>query len=223
MPSIEHSFLLFCCILDHGKGSDVLKLIKSLGGFGETIFFGKGTIKDKWLNVLGVLETRKEVLFAVISKVSEDSIYEQVGDKFGLEKPGRGIAFSMPLKYYLPVEGIKRGLVTKKGVHNVTHEAIFAIANKSAQDIIIQAAESAGSTGGTIIHGRGSGTQEKATLFNIEIEPEKVIVLILSKVERTDAIVESIQKTLNVHEPNTGVVFVMDVSKALGLYEGQSS
>ncbi len=75
------------------------------------------------------------------------------------------------------------------------YEAIFTIVDRGVSDSVIDAATKAGSTGGTIIHGRGgSGTQETAKLFNLEIEPEKDIILILSKVDKTEDIVTSIEE-----------------------------
>ncbi len=77
------------------------------------------------------------------------------------------------------------------------YEAIFTIVDRGVSDSVIDAATKAGSTGGTIIHGRGgSGTQETAKLFNLEIEPEKDIILILSKVDKTEDIVTSIEEKL---------------------------
>ena len=117
----------------------------------------------------------------------------------------------MPLKYFIGCDKEKAASSShEKGADNMKYEAIFVVANKDRLDDILDAAEAAGSTGGTVIHGRGAGSQEKAALFNIEIEPEKVIVLILSQVSKTTGIVDAIRDKLDVHKPNTGIVFVMD-------------
>ena len=75
------------------------------------------------------------------------------------------------------------------------------------------------SKGGTVIHGRGSGTEEKEKLFNIVIEPEKDIILILSKVDEVEKITNAIKKVLNISKPGAGIIFTLDVTKTLGLYE----
>ncbi len=122
---------------------------------------------------------------AIIDEKLEDDFYDKMSKKFSLNKPHNGIAFSMPLKYCLNLKDSKYvSKLQKKGVNNVDYESIFVIVDKGSASDVLEAAESAGSTGGTVFHGRGSGTQEKAKLFNIEIEPEKDIVLILSKVEK---------------------------------------
>lgn len=219
MESNSNEPILFCCILEIGKGTKMLKMSKELGLVGGTICLGRGAVRNEWLNKLGILETRKEIVFTIIDGKSEDFVYEKVTDKFSLEKLHHGIAFSMPLKYCLKIDGSKFiSNNEKEGGGSMEFESIFVIAGKDSLDDILEAAEEAGSTGGTVIHGRGSGTQEKAKLFNIEIEPEKVIVLILSKIEKTDSIVKSIKERLNIHEPSTGIIFVMDVSRTKGLY-----
>ncbi|MGN9166280.1 P-II family nitrogen regulator [Tissierellaceae bacterium HCP3S3_D8] len=197
-----------------------MKLSSELGGIGNTIFLGKGTVKNHILNMLGILDSRKEVFITIIDEKLEDELYDKIINKFSLDRPHHGIAFSMPLKYFLKTDVSKIIWNSeKKGVSSLNYEAIFVIVNKGSVDDVLEAAELAGSTGGTIIHGRGAGTQEKETLFNIQIEPEKEIILILSKVEKTELIVNSIRERLNADEPNSGIIFVMDVSKAVGLYQ----
>jgi len=85
---------------------------------------------------------------------------------------------------------------------------------------VIEAAKLGGATGGTIIRARGSGTRDNPILFNIEIDPEKEIILILSPNKNTDSIVRAIEKELNINQPGKGIIFVMDVKKTLGLYQG---
>jgi hypothetical protein len=69
--------VLFCCILEYGKGSKMLKLSKQIGAQCETVLLGKGTIKSEWLNILGITETRKEIFLAIIDKEAEDTFYER--------------------------------------------------------------------------------------------------------------------------------------------------
>ncbi|NLM04112.1 MAG: P-II family nitrogen regulator [Clostridiales bacterium] len=221
MENINENLILFCSILNFGKGSKALKLSKELGALGGTIFLGRGTVREAWLNFLGTTDLRKEIFITIINKSLEDKFYEAMINEFHLDKHHKGIAFSMPLKYCINCGGSRYdSKVKKEGVNNMDYESIFVIVNKGLSTDVLEAAESAGSTGGTVIHGRGSGTQEKAKLFNIEIEPEKDIVLILSKKENTDNIVKVIDKKLDIEKPGAGIIFVMDVSRTLGLYKG---
>lgn len=213
--------VLVCTILNYGQGSKGLTIAKKAGTVGETIFLGKGTVKDKFLNLLGAYEARKEILVTIADKTVEDVLYHDLIQKLHLDKPAKGIAFSLPLKNLLQISGEKQYSEQEpKGVSNMAYEAIFAIVDKGLSVDVIEAAESAGSTGGTVIHGRGSGTLEKAKLFNIEIEPEKDIVLILSKKTKAEEITKAIDERLQLSEPGAGIIFALDVARTLGLYEG---
>lgn len=217
----NEELVLVCTILDYGQGSKALTMAKKAGTVGETIFLGKGTVKDKFLNLLGAYESRKEILVTIADQTVENILYQDLIQKLHLDKPAKGIAFSLPLKKLLQVNGEKQDSEKEpKGVGNMAYEAIFVIVDKGLSVDVIEAAESAGSTGGTVIHGRGSGTLEKAKLFNIEIEPEKDIVLILSKADKSEKITNAIDERLQIGEPGAGIIFVLDVTRTLGLYEG---
>jgi len=59
--------------------------------------------------------------------------------------------------------------------------------------------------------------KKRPNVFNIEIEPEKDIVLILSKVEKTESIVSAIGERLNISEPSNGIIFVMGCKQDIGI------
>lgn len=214
--------VLVCCILDFGQGSKALQAAQNAGALGQTIILGRGTVQDRLLKFLGAYEVRKEILVAAVaSRDLEENLYGRLDEKFNLHKPQTGIAFSLPLGQLAAIDGrqveFMRGA---KGGRQMLYEAIFVIVNKGLSVEVLEAAQGAGSTGGTVIHGRGSGTEEKAKLFNIAIEPEKDIVLILSKREKTEDITGAIEKRLRITEPGAGIIFVLGVSRTLGLYEG---
>lgn len=98
------------------------------------------------------------------------------------------------------------------------YNSIFVIVYKGNAELVIEAANKAGSKGGTIINARGAGTHETAKVFAMDIEPEKEIVLILSEVESTQKIVDAINAELKIEEPGNGIVIVQNVSKTYGIY-----
>ena len=182
-----------------GRGEKVFRESKKLGATGGTFFLGRGTIRSHFLNLLGFDEAKKEILIMAIDEKLDQVFHEELSKKFCLDKPDHGIAFSMPIKRLVGIKGSDYiSNVKKRGGEDMGHDAIFTIVDRGLSEDVIEAAKSAGATGGTVIHGRGSGTHEKAKLFNIEIEPEKDIVLILSESIKTDAIVEAIKEKLDI-------------------------
>ncbi len=215
--------VLVCCILNFGQGSRALKAAQNAGALGQAIILGRGTVQDRLLQFLGAYEVRKEILVAAVAASNvEENLYGRLDEKFNLHKPRTGVAFSLPLEQLTAIENQQiKSKRYAKDVGHMLYEAVFVIVNKGMSVEVLEAAESAGSTGGTVIHGRGSGTEEKAKLFNISIEPEKDIVLILAKREKTESITGAIEKRLQITDPGAGIIFVLSVSRTLGLYEGE--
>lgn len=220
MTTIQENkkYKLFCIIVDFGKGTKVLRESKKLGVTGGTFLLGMGTVRSSLLKLLGLDESRKEILLMVIEEGLEAILHKELTRIFHLDKPHHGIAFSMPVANVVGLhhsQYIPKG--EKEGGDRMKYEAIVTIVDRGLADDVMEAAKEAGSTGGTILHGRGSGIHEKEKLFNMEIEPEKDIVLILSTTDKTDQIVDSIREKLNIDEPGAGIIFVLDVSKTSGL------
>ncbi|HHX10782.1 MAG TPA: P-II family nitrogen regulator [Firmicutes bacterium] len=223
MDSPGPGMLLFWSILDFGKGRKMFHIYRNLGGDKGIIFLGRGTVSSDMLNLLGILDTRKEIFLGLVDETMEEVLYDEAIKQLGLNKPHRGIAFSTPVKYvWSRVNGSQTisPREDKKGVNDLDYEAIFVVVNKGSKDEVLEAAKSAGSTGGTIIHGRGALSRDKQTLFNIQIEPEKDIILIVSRTDKTDAIVDAISDALDIDKPGAGIIFVMDITRAEGLWKG---
>ena len=99
------------------------------------------------------------------------------------------------------------------------YHSITVIVDKGKAEQVVEVATKAGAQGGTVINGRGSGIHETSKVFSMDIEPEKEIVLILSKAEMTESIVSSIAKEMQIDMPGNGIVYVQDVNRTYGLYE----
>jgi nitrogen regulatory protein PII len=109
-------------------------------------------------------------------------------------------------------------IALKEGGQNMTtYKAIFIIVDKGKGESVVDVATDAGAKGATIINARGSGIHETSKLFNMDIEPEKEIVLILSKDEVVQPIVENLCQTLNIDEPGNGIIFVQEVHQTYGI------
>ena len=59
MISIE---TLFFTIVNRGKANAVLRKAKECGATGGTILLGEGTVQSKLLDIMGMTETRNEIL-----------------------------------------------------------------------------------------------------------------------------------------------------------------
>lgn len=94
---------------------------------------------------------------------------------------------------------------------------IVTIVDEGCCGKVVEASKKAGAEGGTIIKGRGSGIHEQKKLFNLSIEPEKDIVLTLVPENIADKVAESIEDSAELNKPGTGVAFILDLEKTLGI------
>jgi nitrogen regulatory protein PII len=212
---------LICAIVNYGLGSKVVKVAKECGIEGGTITLGKGTVNNRILEFLGLSDVRKEVVCMIGDEVIATRALEALNQEFAFHKPNHGIAFTTSI---CSVAGKRSysgcgGTTEKRGEGSTMYQAIVTIVDKGKAEDVIDAATKAGSKGGTIINGRGSGIHETSKVFSMDIEPEKEIVLILSEVGTTDAIVAAIKEELQIEEPGKGIMFVQDVNRAYGLFK----
>lgn len=212
-------FELICVIINFGLGSKVIKIAKQNGVTGGTVFFGKGTVKNRILEFLEISDTRKEIVIMLSEKNAAYKALDVLNEKLNFSKPNHGIAFSTSIINILGARNCKCNVDKgRRGVENKMYNSIFVIVDKGSAKDVIEAATKAGSKGGTIINARGSGIHETSKLFSMEIEPEKEIVLILSEIHLTDSITSSISEHLKIEEPGNGIIFVQDVNKTYGVY-----
>lgn len=210
---------LICIIINFGLGSKAIKIAKKKGVPGGTVFLGKGTIKSRILELLELNDSRKEVILMIADKATAYQALETLSKELAFHKPNHGIAFTISIanlfgsKKYHSLDDPE-----KKGKEDTMHQAIFTIVDRGNAENVIEAANQGGARGGTIIKARGSGIHETHTLFSMTIEPEKEMVMIISKNSQTDSIVSSIREHLHIDEPGKGIIFILDVNKTYGLF-----
>nr|WP_207636376.1 P-II family nitrogen regulator [Desulfosporosinus youngiae] len=212
-------FDLLCVVVNYGAGKKVIKASKELGITGFTALLGKGTVQNHLLDLLGLNEVKKEIILLICEADCSDRAFTELNKKFKFEKPNHGIVFSTSIANLLGARNCSYSKDTEsRGVEDIMYNAIFTIVDKGMAESVIDAAVLGGSKGGTIINARGAGIHEYSKLLAMAIEPEKEIVMILSEKTITEAIVSSIRTTMKIDDPGNGILFVIDINKAHGLY-----
>lgn len=102
------------------------------------------------------------------------------------------------------------------------HEVIFCIVNAGFSDAVMDAAKEFGARGGTIIHARGTANKEAEKLFQITVQPEKEIVMILVPSEIKDDILHALYRSVGLQTPGQGIAFSLPVDEAVGI-SGQTA
>ncbi len=98
----------------------------------------------------------------------------------------------------------------------IKHELIIVISNHGFADDIMNSAKQAGAKGGTIIHGRGTADEETVKFFGLTIQPEKEILLIVTKAETKEDIMLAITSEHGVNQKARAVCFSLPIIDVCG-------
>ena len=211
-------FHILVVIVDNGKGSKVLKLSRQNGIGGGTICLGEGAIGSEMKSWLEITARRKEVVFMVVSNEQLQQALPQLSKNLKLYKPNHGIAFTVPVSELYGSRNCGSGKMTSERTSEKMQKAIFVIVDRGDAENVIEAAESAGARGATIINARGAGIHETSKLFAMTVEPEKEIVLIITDSSRGESIATAIRSATGLDKPGKGILFMVDADNTMGLY-----
>lgn len=210
---------LLVSVVRKGWGDRIVNLAKEAGARGSTVIFGRGTARNRFLQLLGLADTEKELIFTLASRGEMADIINILRSK-KLSKKNSGVGLVLSVITFLragtqsqsenrPEDGdLKMGPVTQT---DTKHQLICVIVNTGYGDDIMLAARKAGARGGTIVKARGTGTEQDSSFFGITIVPEKEMILILVKREIGDKIMQAIRSSKYLSEPGVGIVFKMPV------------
>lgn len=210
--------VLLYVIVNEEMASKVIAQAKRHGIRGATVMLGRGTIKNKWLNLIGVVDSRKEIVIMGADAKTAREVMDHLAAHFHFEKPNRGIAFATAMQGMVGTEAGK-DWPEAAARPPADWQLITTIVERGVAEAVVAAAGEAGSRGGTVIAGRGSGANQTQLVLGMEIEPEKDLVLMLVPTEIAPAVEQAIDQRLDLEKPNHGILFTQDVIAVTGLYQ----
>lgn len=182
---------------------------------------GKGTAVRSMLDLLGIESNEKRVIITVADDKKTEELLTAQKRYLHIGVPGHGITVAVPIKSvgggitlaYLNGEntGGKRTPPTF-----CNYELIVAITNEGNTDLVMNAARSAGARGGTVLHGKGTGSKEDERFYNISIAEEKEIILIVSTSEQKSEIMKEILKKSGPETKAGTIVFSLPTTEVAG-------
>ena len=100
---------------------------------------------------------------------------------------------------------------------NNKFELIVCIVNHGFADEVIKYARECGAKGGTVVNARGTAKAEAEKMFNIAIQPEKEVLLIVVEKELKDDILKTIYDHVGLNSAGQGIAFSIPVDDAVGM------
>ena len=187
----------------------------------NTIFRGIGTASKSILDFFGLIPCEKIIAISIISEEQEKEIIQYLRSKLKLHEVGNGVSFTVPLssssKY------INEAFLTKKEGEkmqtNADYHLILSIVQEGYAEKVMNVAKKHGANGGTLIKGRGLGSKNSFKFFNMTIEPEKDIVLIVSDRESKNKIMEAILTKTGIKTEAKGICISLPIDSTVGIDE----
>lgn len=218
----ENSFLKLKLILSESQCHKLLHIFNDKKIANQILFvmLGKGTVNNSILNVLGIKNQKKEIITILIEKEKANETLDFITEELHLDKPGKGIAYITNIKNAQQSLFKKDVLSASQEMEgNSMYKKLTVIVNRGMAEDVMDIARNSGVKGGTILHGRGSGSDETVKLFGMEIEPEKELILIVTSSEIIDKVIDNLHEGLQLDIPGNGIIFVEDLLDVRGLLD----
>ena len=102
------------------------------------------------------------------------------------------------------------------------YEMIMCIIDAGFSETVMDAAKEVGARGGTVIHARGTANKEAEQFFNISIQPDKEIVMILVPAEIKDSVLHALYRSAGLKTEGHGIAFSLPVDDVVGISSAHS-
>ena len=185
------------------------------------VMHGRGTAMQSMMDLLGIESTEKRVIMTVANPEKTRKFIKEMRRQVYIGIPGHGIIMAVPIK---SVGGGKTLAYLNNGEQQPArytpelsnrYELIVIVANEGRTDQVMNAARAAGATGGTVLHGKGTGSQNKK-FYNVSIAAEKEVILMVAQNDRKAAIMQSVLHHAGPDSEAGAILFSLPVSEVAG-------
>lgn len=211
-------------ITDRKEAVDFLAFYEKNQVDANLVALGRGTANSEILDYLGLEAAEKTVTISVLTDAVWKEIKKGLQHQFRIDVPGTGIAFIVPLSsiggkrellFLLENQNFEKGEETV--LRETVHELLVVIANQGYNEMVMDAARSAGAAGGTVLHARGTGMKRAEKFLGVSIVSEKELILIVTRTEKKHAIMKAVMEQAGMDTKAKAIVFSLPVTDTAGL------
>ena len=210
-------YKLLISIVPHNSGELICNAAKSAGAGGGTIAMGRGTASNGVLQLLGLGDTSKDIVYIIVKNSLKAAVYDAIisasekkahfGLMFTLNTPDFIRAGHLNDKSEESNQSDNSASKGEEAMSDKNYQMINVIVNKGYAEDAMEAARKAGAGGGTIMGARGTAKEGDAAFFGMKIVPEKEMLMILVPAEKKADIVAAITALPCFAEAGSGIVF----------------
>lgn len=187
-----------------------------------------GTAQEKMLDLLGVEQTEKIMLQAIVNHETKAKLMKGFVSDMGINMVGNGIAVSIPIDGIGDESGMNYLLEGQEkccnevnemdnGVNDAQYALVIAITRGGYAEMVMDAARKVDVKGGTVVHGKGIGDDFSAKFFGISIASEMELVYIVTKRKNKDELVNAINQYAGMKTEVNTAVLTLPVEDVVGL------
>ena len=181
---------------------------------------GRGTATKSILDLLGLSEREYHIIMTIADRERTAKIIDEARRNLYIDAPGQGIIVATPIKSVgggKTLANLNGGRPTEGAPDiNYNYEIVLVVANEGHTDTVMEAAREAGARGGTVLHGKGTGSQDAAKFFGVSIASEKEVILIVAKSSEKAEIMKAIINKAGTQTDAGAVVMSLPVSAVAG-------
>lgn len=223
---LKNTVYALCAITDRGRAKMLKKLLREEGIELHLRILAEGTAQTRLLDYLGLGDSERDVLMCAVTRRTKGDIVRLLKKELALKNPGCGIVFTIPMKGIAGPKTLslfmgddaQESYEEDTPMEKPNAELIITIVNRGYSQEVVVAAKEAGAQGGTVVHGRGTGDGAAMRFFNITVEPEKDVVLLLVKKEVRTEVMRAICRAAGLKTQGKGITFSLPVEDVVGVY-----
>ncbi len=215
---MELNFLI--SIVDRSRAGAMLALYEGLPLV--VTMLGRGTATSEHLSLHGLEATEKAVIASVADAEKTRQIIKSAKRKLYIDIPGNGVMMAAPVK------SVGGGRTLNYLTDNATpdaaapamrfdHELIVTILNEGYNEMVMDAARSAGASGGTVLHAKGTGKGYAEKFFGVSLADEKEVIFIVARAQEKADVMRAIAVQAGPGTPAGAIAFSLPVSSVAGL------
>ena len=193
----------------------------------QYIMHAQGTASSEIMDMLGLGGVEKDLMLSMLPRVLAHKMLKKLRSRLHLGMPNTGIAFTVTMsscsghmirlmESTQPQEEERSGRDEWAEMDN-EYSAIMAIVNQGFSEEVMNAARPMGASGGTVFHSRRIGSEEALKFWNISIQQEREVVLILAKKDNKKAIMQAVNKECGMQSEAHGIVLSLPVDEIIGV------
>lgn len=218
------SLYLMVAISDRKVTKKIISLYKNYGVDVTLSMVGEGTAASEMLDYFGLERTEKSVIFSAVTLDTWGKIKKGLQQKIGIDIPGTGIAFIIPISsiggkktLFVLTEKQKYEKTEESSLKDTKYELLIVIANQGYTELIMDAARDENAGGGTVIHAKGTGMARAEKFLGITLVNEKEMVFIVVKTEMKNRIMRSIMEKAGADSKAKSIMFSLPVTSTAGM------